>query len=94
MNSCNTNGPQKLYIYSKLCLQTTSGSFITAVSWPKGDPICTHCIIYSVAVYIVVYSIVQTVCTVCVSQAIEFGYDVEIVEPDTAWRFKVAELTK
>ncbi len=28
------------------------------------------------------------------SQAIEFGYDVEIVEPDTAWRFKVAELTK
>ena len=27
-------------------------------------------------------------------QAIEFGYDVEIVEPDTPWRFKVAELAK
>ena len=27
-------------------------------------------------------------------QAIEYGYDVEILEPDTPWRFKVAELAR
>lgn len=32
--------------------------------------------------------------TICTPQGLEFGYDIKIREPETAWKFNVGELAR
>lgn len=32
--------------------------------------------------------------TICIPQGLEFGYDIKIREPETAWKFNVGELAR